>query len=94
MGLELAGKAFIVTGGTDGLGLATACTLLEEGADVLISGRSEAKFAGLRASLDRAGRRMGKPAELGRMATVLLSPVSSHITGVALPIDGGQLRSP
>ena len=94
MDLELAGKAFIVTGSTDGLGLATARTLLEEGADVLISGRSEAKFAGLRASLDRAGRRMGEPAELSRMATVLLSPVSSHITGAALSIDGGQLRSP
>ena len=44
MDLELAGKAFIVTGGTDGLGLATARALLAEGANVLVSGRSAARF--------------------------------------------------
>ena len=38
--------------------------------------------------------RMGDPAELGRMATVPLSPVASSVTGTALPIDGGQPRSP
>lgn len=58
MDLELAGKAFIVTGGTDGLGLATARTLLDEGANVLVSGRSEGKFAALQASLDEAGERI------------------------------------
>jgi 3-oxoacyl-[acyl-carrier protein] reductase len=45
MDLELAGKAFIVTGGTDGLGLATARALLAEGANVLVSGRSVQKYA-------------------------------------------------
>jgi len=44
MNLDLAGKAFIVTGGTDGLGLATARALLAEGANVLVSGRSAARF--------------------------------------------------
>jgi 3-oxoacyl-[acyl-carrier protein] reductase len=44
MDLELAGKAFIVTGGTDGLGLATARALLAEGANVLVSGRSAERF--------------------------------------------------
>lgn len=38
-------------------------------------------------------RRMGEPAELGRMATVLLSPVSSYVTGAAVSVDGGQLKS-
>lgn len=38
-------------------------------------------------------KRRGDPAELGRMATVLLSPVSSYVTGTALSIDGGQLKS-
>ena len=38
-------------------------------------------------------KRMGEPAELGRMATILLSPVSSYVTGAALSIDGGQLKS-
>ena len=58
MDLELAGKAFIVTGGTDGLGLATARVLLAEGANVLLSGRSEGRFAGLQASLGVAGERV------------------------------------
>lgn len=243
MDMGITGKTFIVTGGTDGLGLATAQTLLAEGANVLVTGLSEGKFASLQASagervaffegnnadpalpdrlrlavLDRWGRldgmlvsvggpsaskaletddetwrgafesvflgtirlirdlsptigdggaivmilaisakeaspilavsnglrpglamltksfaeelgarairvnallpnlfatdrmkqvlgdreppvenialkRMGEPAELGRMATVLLSPVSSYVTGTALSIDGGQLKS-
>lgn len=38
-------------------------------------------------------RRMGEPAELGRMAAVLLSPVASYVTGAAISIDGGQLKS-
>lgn len=50
MDLELAGKAFIVTGGTNGLGLAAAHALLAEGANVLVSGRSEGKLASLRAA--------------------------------------------
>jgi len=37
--------------------------------------------------------RMGDPAELGRMAAVLLSPIASYVTGAALSIDGGQLKS-
>ena len=39
MDLGLAGKAFIVTGGTRGLGLATARALVDEGACVLVVGR-------------------------------------------------------
>ncbi len=38
-------------------------------------------------------RRMGEPAELGRMAAVLLSPVASYVTGAAISIDGGQIKS-
>lgn len=57
MDLELAGKAFIVTGGTEGLGLATAQALLAEGANVLMSGRSEEKFSTVVATLrDEADR--------------------------------------
>jgi NAD(P)-dependent dehydrogenase (short-subunit alcohol dehydrogenase family) len=39
MELELRGKAFIVTGGTDGLGLALAKYLVREGARVAVCGR-------------------------------------------------------
>jgi 3-oxoacyl-[acyl-carrier protein] reductase len=37
--------------------------------------------------------RYGEPAEFAAAATFLLSPVSSFVTGVMLPVDGGMLRS-
>jgi len=51
MDLELADKSFIVTGGTDGLGLATVKCLIAEGANVLVTGRTEEKFLRARATL-------------------------------------------
>jgi NAD(P)-dependent dehydrogenase (short-subunit alcohol dehydrogenase family) len=35
--------------------------------------------------------RIGDPAEVARWIALLLSPVSSFITGVVLPLDGGQV---
>ena len=37
-------------------------------------------------------RRYGQPAEFGRAAAFLLSPASSYISGVMLPVDGGVTR--
>ncbi len=51
MDLELSEKTFIVTGGTAGLGLAAAKCLLEEGANVLVTGRKKDKFDQAKASL-------------------------------------------
>jgi 3-oxoacyl-[acyl-carrier protein] reductase len=38
-------------------------------------------------------RRYGDPAEFGRVAAFLLSPVASYLTGLVVPVDGGMLRS-
>jgi len=51
MDLGLQDKVAVVTGGTSGIGLATARLLLEEGAAVAICGRDEARLAAAKASL-------------------------------------------
>lgn len=52
MDLELAGKAFLITGGTDGLGLALAERVVAEGAHVAVCGRDDER-------LNRAQARLG-----------------------------------
>jgi 3-oxoacyl-[acyl-carrier protein] reductase len=38
-------------------------------------------------------RRYGRPEEFGAVAAFVLSPASSFVTGVMLPVDGGMLRT-
>ena len=51
MDLELEGRAVLVTGGTDGLGLALARRLIAEGARVAVCGRDERRLEAARADL-------------------------------------------
>jgi NAD(P)-dependent dehydrogenase (short-subunit alcohol dehydrogenase family) len=51
MDLELEGKAVLITGGTDGLGLALARQLAAEGASVAICGRDESRLRAAKESM-------------------------------------------
>jgi NAD(P)-dependent dehydrogenase (short-subunit alcohol dehydrogenase family) len=55
MDLELAGKAFLITGGTDGLGLALAEQLATEGAAVGVCGRDEERLRAAERGIRSAG---------------------------------------
>lgn len=46
-----------------------------------------------RASASIPLRRYGRPEEFGAVATFLLSPVSSYVTGTVLAVDGGATRA-
>ena len=53
MNLELRDRAFLITGGTDGLGLALARTLVAEGARVAVCGRDQIRLSRARDVLGR-----------------------------------------
>jgi NAD(P)-dependent dehydrogenase (short-subunit alcohol dehydrogenase family) len=53
--LELAGKVILITGGTDGLGLALARRLVLEGASVAVCGRDEDRLAAAQLVIQEAG---------------------------------------
>src|ERR1700722_7163226 len=55
MNLELAGKAILITGGTDGLGLALATQLATEGAAVAVCGRDEERLRAAEAGVRAVG---------------------------------------
>ncbi len=55
MDLGLAGQVYVVTGGSRGLGLATARVLVEEGASVVVAGRTQSSLDEAVSGLTSAG---------------------------------------
>ncbi|MFU0243128.1 SDR family NAD(P)-dependent oxidoreductase, partial [Streptomyces scabiei] len=69
---QLEGKTSVVTGGSTGIGLATAVRLAEEGAYVFVTGRREAELEAAVKTIgaDRAAAVVGdisKPEDLDRL---------------------------
>ena len=58
------------------------------------AGSGDPAQARARAEADIPLRRVGDPAEFGRVAAFLLSPAASYVTGTTVAIDGGRLRTP
>ena len=53
---DLRGRVALVTGGTSGIGLATACALAARGADVVLCGRDEARGRAALEQVSGSGR--------------------------------------
>jgi NAD(P)-dependent dehydrogenase (short-subunit alcohol dehydrogenase family) len=71
MDLDLTGKVVLITGGTDGLGLALAQRLVQEGAAVAICGRDEQRLGAAQADLDaRGGDVLALQADVGHAADI------------------------
>ena len=73
MDLGLRNCVAVVTGGSSGIGLATAVSFLEEGADVAICGRSEERLQAARDDLEArfgAGRVLALPCDVTKAADV------------------------
>lgn len=71
MDLELQGRRFLVTGGSSGLGLAAATSLVDEGADVAICGRSQERLDAAIEVLSRPGQDVvGIPADVTQPADI------------------------
>lgn len=100
--MQLSGKACLITGGTKGIGAATAIELARCGADVAIVGRNDdAEAAEVRRAVAALGRRcimivadVGQPAEAARcvqQAAKQLGSVDVLVHSAGGPVPGGTL---
>jgi 3-oxoacyl-[acyl-carrier protein] reductase len=89
MDLQLTGKVFLVTGGTRGLGFATAQTLVAEGAHVVVAARSADAVASVAASLGCTGvaADLGDPAAAGQLVSAGLEAYG-RLDGALISVGG------
>jgi len=98
--MNLTEKTALVTGGTRGIGAATALALAREGADVAIAGRRmDSEAAAVRDRIAALGRRCeviqadcGRPEEARRCVTEAesrLGPVDILVHSAGGPVNGG-----
>jgi NAD(P)-dependent dehydrogenase (short-subunit alcohol dehydrogenase family) len=80
--MKLEGKRAVITGGSSGIGLATARLFIEEGASVAILGRNQARLeAALETLGDRATAIVADVAEPNTVATAL-GKVAERFAGI------------
>ncbi len=89
MDLGLNGKAFVVTGGSRGLGLAAATALVGEGASVVLSARSEAAVASAADALGATGvvADLADPAAPGRLVAAA-QDAYGRLDGALISVGG------
>jgi 3-oxoacyl-[acyl-carrier protein] reductase len=99
---NLTGQIALVTGGSQGIGRATALTLAELGADVAVMARSIDKCESVASEIRALGRRaVAVPGDLGQadqikaaveMTAAELGPISILVNNAAITRDGLLLR--
>jgi 3-oxoacyl-[acyl-carrier protein] reductase len=92
MDLGLAGRVYIVTGGSGGLGRATAEALVGDGAQVVVSGRHEDSVAATVAALGAGARGVvadnADPATPGRLVTAARDAFGGRLDGALVSVGG------
>lgn len=87
----LAGRVYLVTGGTRGLGYASAALLVERGANVVISGRSAENVAAAVAKLGERARGLAADSAVADSADRLVELAETefgHLDGALISVGG------
>src|SRR5690606_35519423 len=90
MEFGLKGKVAIVTGGTEGIGKATALTLAREGAKVAICARGQPLLDAVAAEITKAGGEvLAVSADMGKAADVerFINAVVKHFGGIDILVN-------